>query len=217
MVEGQTEEAFIKEVIRPHLGSLGVYVSTSIVGKYIAGRNAHNHRGGGHYKHWRRDLVHHLGNAHDDGLRVTTLFDLYGLPKDFPSLSELRTTHDTEERCKALEEALANDINDRRFIPYIQRHEFEALVLASLDALEDLLDAKDDLDGIATLKEDIKSQQPEDVNDGPDSAPSKRLHRFIPSYDKVVYGSLVTHDTGLQTLRAVCPRFDTWLKTLEQL
>ena len=217
VVEGQTEEQFVKGVLMPHLAAFGVYVSTSIVGKVVAQRRGHSSRGGGFYGSWRRDLRHHLSKPGDDGLRVTTLFDLYGLPTDFPGLDSPGSDVDTRSRCDALQAALAADINDRRFIPYVQRHEFEALVLASLDALEDLLDAPDDLAGIEALRADIGDLPPEDVNDSRETAPSKRLMRFVPSYQKTLYGPLVTEVTGLPTLRAACPGFDAWVGTLEAL
>jgi hypothetical protein len=66
---------------------------------------------------------------------VTTLFDLYGLPKDFPGLDEHQADKDTNRRCDALQATLGQEFDDPRFIPYLQRHEFEALVLASLPSL----------------------------------------------------------------------------------
>jgi hypothetical protein len=44
-VEGQTEEAFVKEVLKPHLDDRGVYTSATIVGKMIAQKRGHRGRG----------------------------------------------------------------------------------------------------------------------------------------------------------------------------
>jgi hypothetical protein len=217
VVEGQTEEAFVREVVCPHLQALGLYdVSATIVGKITAQRRGHNNRGGGSYKHWRKDIQRIL-QAPSPDLRVTTLFDLYGLPDDFPDLETHKTDTDTNNRCTALQEALRRDINDARFIPYLQRHEFEALVLASLGSLRELLDAQDDLDGVDALAREIAETPPEEINDGRETAPSKRLDAHIPSYRKTLHGPLATADTGLELIRQTCPRFGAWLDALEQL
>lgn len=217
VVEGQTEEAFVTHVLAPHLNGLGVYASATIVGKIVALRRGHRHRGGGHFKHWKNDLDTILKHDRSDGLRVTTLFDLYGLPDDFPGLQDHESDRDTNRRCDALQHALGEVVNDRRFIPYLQRHEFEALVLASLDSLECLLDDETDLQQLSVLRSSIADVPVEDINDGPDTAPSKRLEATIPGYSKTVHGPLVTHDAGLTRLRQQCPRFDAWLTRLEAL
>ncbi|MCB9520292.1 MAG: DUF4276 family protein [Myxococcales bacterium] len=217
VVEGQTEEAFVKEVLKPHLDDRRVYTSATIVGKMIAQRRGHRGRGGGHFRNWRKDFERILGGDRNDDLRVTTLFDLYGLPDDFPGLDVHGSDHDTMRRCAALEAALSEAVPDRRLIPYIQRHEFEALVLASLPSVRALLDAEDDLAGLSALDELLRGVAPEDVNDGETTAPSKRLLAHVPGYSKTVHGPLATGDTGLVALREECPRFNAWITRLEAL
>lgn len=217
VVEGQTEEAFVKEVLKPHLDDRGVYTSATIVGKMNAQRRGHRGRGGGHFRHWRKDILRILGGDRSDDLRVTTLFDLYGLPEDFPGLDEHKSDADTARRCSALEAALAAVFDDRRFIPYVQRHEFEALVLAALPSLRELLDAEDDLAGLTTLEAVVSDTAPEEINDGATTAPSKRLLAHVPGFSKTLHGPLATGDTGLAPLREQCPRFDAWVSTLETL
>ena len=106
---------------------------------------------------------------------------------------------------------MADTFEDRRFIPYLQRHEVEALVLAALDDLEPLLDTPEDLAGVASLRAELGDAPPEDVDDGPDTAPSKRLERSIPSYRKALHGPLAVEAAGLASVRALCPRFDRWV------
>jgi hypothetical protein len=145
------------------------------------------------------------------------MVDLYGLPDDFPSLVKLRLTTDTAQRANQAEAEIARDLNDARLIPYVQRHEFETLVLASLDELASVLDDATDRDGLGKLRSQIGGRPPEDVNDGKDSAPSKRLMKHIASYRKVVHGPLAVEQRGLISLRSSCPRFDKWVASLEQL
>ena len=215
VAEGQTEEAFVKEVLAPHLDPLGVYTRATIVGKLVTERRGHASRGGGAFSHWLKDIRRILGTDRSADLRVTTLFDLYGLPNDFPGLASHGADRDTSRRCDALEEALRLDVGDHRFLPYLQRHEFEALVLASLAALRGLLDARDDLIGLTTLEGQVGDTPPEDVNDGPNTAPSKRLLQHLGGYSKTLHGPLALADTGLVRLRERCPRFDTWIRKLE--
>lgn len=219
MVEGPTENAFIKHIVAPHLGGHGVYATPIVVAS--ADRDGRGSapipKGGGHWKWWRKDL-HRLMTEHSgNDNRFTTLFDLYGLPTDFPNYAEARKELNTIERALTLEGAMSEALgNDWRFIPYIQRHEFEAMVLACLDSLETFLD-DEQLPGLHTLREEIGETLPEDVNDGSETAPSKRLERYIPGYDKVVHGPLALEGGGLTTIRASCERFNKWLTHLEQL
>src|SRR5690606_28976217 len=140
VVEGQTESNFVTKVLQPHLEKSGLITRASIVGKAGAHQRQDKNRGGGYFKTWRGDICDLLSNKTWSELRVTTLFDLYGLPKDFPGLAPQGTDSDTTRRCDRLIEALGREFEDSRFIPYIQRHEFEALVLASLPHLYDWFD-----------------------------------------------------------------------------
>lgn len=215
VVEGQTEEKFVERVLMPHLQTYGLDIHVLIV---ETSRDAYGRkrRGGGKWRQWHGDLRRLLAEQRGSIVRVTTLFDLYGLPSDFPQLDRFGGDGDTVRRAQSLEQAMAEAIDDYRFIPYLQRHEFEALVLACLDPLEDLLDAEEK-PGVAALRNEIRHSTPEDVNDGPLTAPSKRLLRHIPSYRKTEHGPLVVEALGLPALRAACPRFGAWVTKLESL
>jgi len=102
--------------------------------------------------------------------RFTTMFDLYALPSDFPGKAIHASVSDTSRRVELLEQAMFDDLGDRRLIPYLQRHEVEALVLAGLDRLANLL--PEERKGIERLREAIGPLSPEDVNDGVATAPS---------------------------------------------
>ncbi len=214
LVEGQTEDEFVKHTLAPHLGERNVWVSTMIVETSRDARGR-KRRGGGHWKHWLRDLRNLTRDGSDD-VRFTTLFDLYGLPDDFPEFDALVADKNTARRADAIAAAMARAVNDTRLIAYVQRHEFEALVLASLSALRSLVDAPD-APAVDALSASLGNLAPEDINDGETTAPSKRLEQAIPGYRKTVHGPLAIHDTGLPALRRACPRFDAWIRTLESL
>lgn len=83
--------------------------------------------------------------------RFTTMVDLYGIPMDFPKLDFCRAPLDPEERVRCLEEALLDDMERRfpqvharqRLIPYIQLHEFEALLFADIGKFGEVLTPRD--------------------------------------------------------------------------
>lgn len=218
VVEGQTESNFVNRVLRHHLQRSGVTANATIVGKAKAadrGRSGPGTRGGNRYADWRRDIRNCLNSNRGPDFRLTTLCDLYGLPDDFPGWAFQAGDQDTAARCERLEQALKNDIEDWRFSPYIQRHEFEALVLAAQDCLADLYDAEDQLSGLAKLQAEIAGMAPEEINDSPATAPSKRLLRQIPGYRKSEDGPDAIDLAGLAHVRSRCPRFDAWLTGLE--
>ncbi len=218
VVEGQTEESFLKRVLVGHLAAQDVLLLPRVVTTRRDRRTGRKiGRGGGHWTQWRKDILRNIQEDRTDTARFTTLFDLYGLPVDFPDLERHRHVSDTTRRADLLQESMKEAIGDPRFIPYLQRHEFETLVLAGLDRLDDLLDAADDVEGVRALRASLGAQRPEDVDDGIESAPSRRLANAIRSYRKLLHGPLVAERTSLQALRSACPRFNEWVSTLERL
>lgn len=102
---------------------------------------------------------------------------------------------------------------EERFIPYIEMHEFEALLFSNALILASEI-------GIDTDKiEDILDEfgEPEEIDDGPDTAPSKRLMSLNKSYRKVAMGKSIAEAIGISTIREKCPHFDQWVTRLEQL
>lgn len=216
LVEGPTELEFVKRVLAPHLNAARIWTSAQAVetSRDVCGQKR---RGGGRWKNWARDLGRLTSQQKGPDVRFTTMFNLYGLPDDFPELAVHSRETDTVRRAELLEAAMAKAVGDHRLTPYIQRHEFEALVLAALDSVEVLLDNAKDLAGIATLRRELRDDSPEDVNDGAHSAPSKRLLAAIPSYRKTFHGPGAVARAGLAALRAKCPRFGAWVEKLESL
>ena len=70
---------------------------------------------------------------------------------------------------------------------------------------------------IAELVKMMEGEDPELINDGQDTAPSKRILKKIPEYDKATAGVRIVGRIGLPTLRAKCPHFNEWLYQLEEL
>lgn len=222
VVEGQTEEAFVERVLAPHLRGFGLETFVRIVTSARDPKTGAKRRGGGStFGKWHNDLANLMDQQARGHAWVTTLFDLYGLPDDFPGLEASHHPH--HNRAEFLEGALRHLINEAyehhgwRFIPYIQRYEMETLVLASLPALAEWLDTEEQLAGLKALAAEIEGLAPEDVNDGKETAPSKRLLRHVPGYSKVIHGPDAIELTGLAAIRAACPRFNAWITALEGL
>ncbi|MGL4208073.1 MAG: DUF4276 family protein, partial [Candidatus Adiutrix sp.] len=142
-------------------------------------------------------------------------FDLYKLPKDFPDYEIAQKKIDKYELVSSLEEAMANSIGDSRFSPYLQLHEFEALILAHPQSLSHAyLERTQEIKTLCAL---VKGQNPELINGGEDTAPSKRIIKHIPEYNKVTAGVSVAKEIGLPILRAKCGHFNDWLSRLEEI
>lgn len=218
VVEGQTEEAFVKELLGPHLDARGVYTTPMIVASRRDRHTGEKSKGGGRrWSKWHNDIRIVLKTDASSDMRVTTLFDLYGLPRGFPGVEMYGHEVDSARRADLIEAAVSAEFEDWRLVPYVQRHEFEALVLVGLEHLELALDPAS-LAGAAALRSEVGGMPPEDVNDGEHTAPSKRLIKHLgAAYDKVTFGPLVTAATGLPRIRAACPRFDAWVSKLEAL
>jgi len=149
----------------------------------------------------------------------TTMFDLYALPKDFPGFDDAMGKPTATLRVQAFEAALENDIGFARFIPYIQLHEFEALVLVDPAKIAAQFERNSADRGIRRLDELVRSTPPEEIDQGESTAPSKRIIAEIPEYDglKSSAGPQIVQAIGLAAIRAKCPHFDAWVKRLESL
>ncbi|MCK6520168.1 DUF4276 family protein [Myxococcota bacterium] len=211
LVEGQTEEAIVKGLLVDHLRG---YHITSRVEIVVTGPT---HAGGGAWRGWRRHMRDLNRRWTAPNTTFTTLIDLYGLPKDLPGRATLLSEPDTNRRTIQAEQIIAREAVDPRWLPYVQRHEVEALVLAALPQLRSMLSEKDQLDGLAALTRDIAGKLPEDVNDGEHTAPSKRLLKRIPKYVKTLHGPNTLRIADLAQVRAACPRFNAWVSRLESL
>lgn len=129
-------------------------------------------------------------------------------------------TFPSRERILALEAAFQADVTTNRlwrFTPYLQTHEYEALLLVDIDAMGRCM-PDEAATGVAALMADMAGLAPEDVDGGTLTAPSKRIVRHFPSYagSEIFVGPLAAGDIGLRRPRAACPHFSTWIGELER-
>lgn len=213
LVEGQTEETFIRQVVNPGLAPRSVHLVPIILSTKRT-KDGRKFKGGAtSYVKIRRELQLLLRDG--SAAAVTTPVDYYGLPTDFPGLDSLPAA-DAQARVRHLEEALRADFDHQRLIPYLSLHEFEALVLAGPRELAETFGqpkgVEEHFHGLLQAR-----SSPEEINDGPDTNPAARIQARLPRYQKRLHGPLVTARVGLQRLRDACPHFATWICRLEAL
>jgi hypothetical protein len=212
LVEGQTEETFVRDVLGPHLLTFQTVLHVTIIStKRI--KTGGKFRGGvTGYAQVRREVRNLLEDT--GAVAVTTMIDYYGLPGDFPGKENLpRGT--CYQRAEHLERAFQSEISHRRFLPYLSLHEFESLLLVLPGEIGNVLSAPPSLERLAADVAGYAS--PEEVNDGPTTHPSERIRRSAPGYQKRLHGPLVAARIGLQAIRERCPHFAAWLRHLEEL
>ena len=213
LVEGQTEETFVKSVLQPHFNGRDIYLFPRLIGKP-------GHRGGiGEYPRARRDILHTL--KQDAGAFCTTMFDYYGMPDSWPDREAARHKP-LAEKPATIEDAILADISNElvegyncvRCIPYVQMHEFEALLFSSPKLLADGLELRNESE-VQRIRDQFQS--PEEINDSQQTAPSKRIRGLNAGYSKVTDGVLISQKIGLNAMRAECPHFNEWIEKLQTL
>ncbi|NBM14594.1 DUF4276 family protein [Streptomyces sp. GC420] len=210
LVEGATEERLVQRVLQPELSERDVWLTPVALKTRRAAGRPHDKGGVSRWPKIEHDIRALLRNTAVD--TVTTMLDLYGLPSDTPGLSDA-PAGDAYARVGHVEEAMARVIHDPRFLPFLVLHETEAWVLAAANELSELVASPRLAD---VLRSHVAAAGgPELVNDGPDTAPSKRILRAHPTYRKVVDGPDAIELLGLDALRVTCPHLDAWLKRLE--
>ncbi|MGE0481510.1 MAG: DUF4276 family protein [Phycisphaerae bacterium] len=218
IVEGPTEQFFVRNVLAGHLAIHGVAAWAVLPGK---------HRSQGGVRNWvgaRRDVLSTI----KEGRYCTTMFDYYGMPKSWPGRKSA-TGCQPMERATLVEQSMARDIanasgssfNPTQFIPYVQLHEFEALLFSNPTVLGEKTSALAEEPAPALTQQfqevlDVAGA-PEAINDGRETCPSARIIAAVPAYGKRRDGPIIASAIGLPTIRDKCPHFNDWITRLESL
>jgi hypothetical protein len=221
-VEGETEEVFVNEILRPHLYSYGY---TNVSARIVGNSRIRDRRGG--IKPWssvRKDILKHL--KEDQNCLATTMVDYYALPqqnsKAWPG-REKSNTLPFKKKALEVQRSMMKDVakgmgqhfNSDRFIPFVVMHEFEGLLFSDCDAFSRAIYRPDLKVEFQNIRDQFDS--PEEINDSPVYAPSKRVERLVRGYQKPLFGPLAIEEIGLEVIRSQCPHFDDWLTKLESL
>ncbi len=218
-VEGQTEQTFADMVLKPHLANFDVFMQKPALIAH-AHKKGKVHRGGGrNFLAMQKDILTRLKEDPGSDVFFTTMIDLYGLPANFPGIEEAeKLRHLPYERVVALETSWVDDTEDKRFIPFIQLHEFEAYLFCDVSRFDFFFDNADS-EVSALLKIADQFQSPELIDDGQHTAPSKRISGQFPEYEdsKPTIGSQMAERIGLENIRSQCSHFNGWIERLEKL
>ena len=214
VVEGQTEESFVKDVLAEVLSPRQVYLFPIILG--IPG-----HKGGRtNYARVKKDVLTLL--KQDRSAHCSTMLDFYGLGSGFPG-SPLPPSLSSADKVTRLEQAMKVDIcedvpdlrPDVRFLPYLQLHEFEGLLFSDPVAFADGIRQAHLGQAFQRVRDEFAT--PEDINDDPNHVSSKRVLHACPTYEKVTDGTLAARAVGVERMRRECPHFREWVERLEAL
>ncbi len=214
IVEGQTEQTFVRDLLAPMLGEKGVFLNAVLLGKP-------GHKGGDvRFDRAKSDIGKFLKQRSDT--YVSTMFDYYGINVNWPGRSNIKDSDKAVEKAKKMEKEMLITIEKdlprsdvkKRFIPYIAMHEFEALLFSDVNILANEIDV--DPAVIARILEECG--EPEEINDDSQAAPSKRLQTLCSeNYRKAAMGKAIAEAVGIPTMREKCPHFNEWLNKLESL
>lgn len=208
--EGETEQEFCKDVLQPHFLSRNILIEHPTIKKSGGGIVA--------WESLKKQIDNHL--KQDSTAFVTTFIDYYGIngKLKFPKWDESKDIVDKNERLSFLEQSMKELIGSSfnyRFIPYIQLHEFEGLLFNNMEVFNAQIAPNEFRNYDKLVKTIQEYPNPELINDGKTTAPSKRLQNLIIGYNKPVYGSILADSIGLPRIRAKSPRFNNWITTLE--
>jgi len=210
--EGHTEKEFCQTILYPFLLRNRIVVEAPLIKKSMGGIVG--------WESLRQQIRTTLIN--DPTAIVTTFIDYYGLKEShsFPSWDDAHKKVDLNDRMDILENGMLNNLSDafqHRFIPYIQLHEFEGLLFIDYRFFDEQFESSE-IQNTRDFKRIFKKfPNPELINNGSTTAPSKRLMNHIVGYNKIVYGNMIADAIGLKNIMDKCPRFNTWLTKIIQL
>ena len=212
LVEGQTERTLVRDILKPHFGSHEIDLHAVML----------RPRGGiPQYAEAKDAVVRSL--KEDTALICTTMVDFYGMPTDWPGRDQANRCQSYAEKAVIVERSILEDIagslgnsfNPCRLIPYVQMHEFEALLFSSPKKLAESLGDKKLYSTFLTIRN--KFSTPEDINGHYDTCPSRRIGRVFQGFRKTIDGITAASRIGLETMRQECPHFNEWITKLENL
>ncbi|TVQ81851.1 MAG: DUF4276 family protein [Flavobacteriales bacterium] len=222
IAEGKTEEEFVRKTLTPYLANFEVFVSCQRV--HTGGTKLHPIKGGLGRIPKYRPVIRALERWREteknrNNVFYSTMLDLYAFPKDeeSPYSQRIQNIPDKYQRIEELENAMAQLHNCPTFIPYVQLHEFETLLLVDVSKLSVVF--PEHQNSIEKFKVQMNGKNVELINDRPELSPSNRITSYIPEYQsqKSTIGPMIAEDIGIQNLKMKCQHFNQWITKLENL
>lgn len=216
LCEGSSELEFALKVLKPYLLPYDIIVRATLL---ITNRKLKAQGGMINYQQVARDLNYLMNSVRDTEYEknyFTTMFDLYAIPTDFPGYVDSNV--EAYKRVAKIENAFEKNIDNYRFIPYIELHEFETLVLCNIPKVCQVYpNAKKHLQELDFNWRKETCGNVELVNSSRETAPSKRLIKAVQgyyNYHKPQIAVIATKDIGIDALRAQCVHFNQWIEKL---
>ena len=206
IVEGDTEVCFIQKFLIPYFYRKG-YTNTMHAQKIVTNRKLNKRGGNVSFEYLKNDVMRVAASGN---VLITTLLDFFRLPTDFPNFT--LDSHRISEIEDAMKRELRDVVATSCFLPYIQRHEMESLMFTNMDGFEIVVDNEEQLAQLQSIIDEYPN--PEDIDGGPETAPSKRLMNIFP-YSKTTDGELILEMLDIDDIREKCPRFNQWVERLE--
>lgn len=131
IVEGQTEQTFVRELLGPYMASKKIFLHPALVGKP-------GHKGGNiRFERVKQDIINFLKQRSDT--YVSTMLDYFQIDSEWPGCRQIReklqrgTRLSAEEKAEIIEKETKRVLCDSlpmlnvkdRFVPYIQMHEID--------------------------------------------------------------------------------------------
>jgi hypothetical protein len=210
LVEGHTELGFVKRVLADYFKPIADIIPRINTTKFV--KSGPDFKGGvTNYSRMRREILRLLQDS--SATIVTTMFDYYGLPKDFPRFNE--QAGNCFEKVEFLEQAIQADISNDRFIPYLQLHEFEALLFSEPQAIDRIMVGTLTSSRLQTVRSAFQS--PEEINNSPATCPSQRIIGEYPEYEKIFHGQMIFETIGMSTMLRQCNHFSRWIEKITDI
>lgn len=219
LVEGETEQEFVNKILAPYLiedKGLNTEIRPVMIEKKGGGHGYSNIE---HFKNTIRPFLHDTNEP-----VISMLIDHYGINSErkMPGYTSISSSNITE-RIAQMEEVFNQEVQQikpyRFFIPYIQQHEMETLLLANPVEGFSLEDEKIK-DKVIELCNQFESI--EEINCTPEGAPSKRLANIYKEeskkYDKVIDAvDIIELSGGIPVILSKCSRFTKWIAKIEKM
>jgi hypothetical protein len=211
LVEGQTEERFVKDVLGPAFWEKELFFSPTILNTKLV-KDGPNFKGGvTNFAKFRNNLQRLLNSG---GALVTTMLDYYRLPTDFPGMDSRPQNGTPAQRVTHVETAIARHFDSPPdFIPFLALHEFEAWLFSSPAELPRVMTETGKQPRFEAIRAGVTT--PEEINERPEFAPSRQIQALFPAYKKTLHGPNTAGRIGLERIRSECPHFAGWLRKLE--
>jgi hypothetical protein len=211
--EGPTEQLFVKQLLAPYLAQKGVFLTPIILDKP-------GEKGGDvKFARARNDIGKHLKQRRNTW--ITLFVDYYGIDSDWPGYAESKQQTVHTRKAQIMIQHTTEAINAlfpeldpaSRFIPYLSMYEIEALYFSDPSSLSEKSGA------LLKSIEQILAEcgEPENINDHPATAPSKRLEKLSNRFRKTTTGIDIAKTIGIPKMREACPLFNNWITKLEGL